>query len=147
MIERRSHCCCRCAQVLPLSLWLKAHTPILSKDVTSVDGWRIEIAVTTPTPATPARRVVVTHVRKEQSLSHEPFEHFQFAYALRFALVGATLEACDAHFTAFDWDATLLAPEARAALTVLDKWNAVNDGLATEPSGASANVAAALATQ
>ena len=187
--------------VLPLTLWLKAHTCILSKvsirrvqfrrrmltfglqDVTTPDGWRIEIDVRSdPAPGSyllffcfcfrfwysalrlssvscrsarslfraqlgVAPRVVVSHIRKEQSLSHEPHEQFVFTYRfarcfllrrsmprarnnlkrkrlgtrrLRFLVHGATLEACDARFVGVgdEWSVANLAPQVKATLEV-----------------------------
>lgn len=100
---------------------MKAHTCILSKDVTTPDGWRIEIDVRSdPTPGSflsllerlefrflsclvspvnltrstrrpgVAPRVVVSHIRKEQSLSHDPHEQFVFTY--RFAIKWQTTQ-------------------------------------------------------
>lgn len=47
--------------ILPTALWLKAHTRILSKDVTTPDGWTVTIALESN-----SKRVTVTHMRKEQ---------------------------------------------------------------------------------
>jgi hypothetical protein len=113
--------------VLPISMWLKAHTRVMSKDCTGADGWKIEIVVdgesvsgggsakrvqqmpssssgTTSPRAQRHRRVTVTHTRKEQSLGTSANETFTFAYALKFVLHSVTLLDCDARFVSFDWN-------------------------------------------
>jgi hypothetical protein len=110
--------------ILPAALWLKAHTRVLSKDVTSDDGWTIAIAIESAT-----KRVTVSHVRQEQSLSAEPADRFTLAYRLRFVLVGAELELCDMRFVEADWRSKTLSADVRSALAALDAWNQAADQL------------------
>ena len=107
---------------MPISLWLKAHTTLQTKDVPSADGWRIEVAIA-------GNRVVVLHTRKEKSLSDAAFEAFTLAYELRFSLNGAALDDVDVRFVARDFDARAVDANVSAALAVLETWNTISDDL------------------
>ena len=86
--------------IMPATFWLKSKTRLLSKDVSTADGWRLLVefdrlpynAATAPPGAVrdvDGRRLsaTITHYRKEQSLvSDNVEEKFQIEYRLRFRL-------------------------------------------------------------
>jgi hypothetical protein len=86
--------------IMPATFWLKSKTRLLSKDVSSADGWRLLVEFdrlpvdpTAPVPGAvidvDGRRLAatITHYRKEQSLvSDNVEEKFEIEYRLRFRL-------------------------------------------------------------
>jgi len=111
--------------IFPATFFLKAQTRILSRDVTSADGWTVAIRLGSP--------VVVEHLRKEQSLAMgDEGEAFVLQYLVRFELAGegeegigwrGGLRRVRVEFGETDVDREKVNGDVLDALTALDEWN------------------------
>ena len=121
----------------PLLMWLKRRTRILSKDVTSADGWSVMVhlpperghtheRIDAPGACSPLT-TVVTHLRKERGLVDKAHEFFVFTEALRFVIepdCARALTHVAVQFPTVLYDQSAAAPALRDALEVLAEWNA-----------------------
>jgi hypothetical protein len=128
------------AMVTPIVMWLKRRTRVLSKDVTTPDGWTVTVllppqGVADAVAASPVAllkhelhplTVAVTHERKERALIDSAREFFSLSQSAQFVVdpVSRSLQYVSVRFPSVLYDATAALPPVRDALAVLAEWNA-----------------------
>jgi hypothetical protein len=103
--------------VMPTSFVLKAHTRLLTKDIKDASGWRVSIDFQK------GGRVVVTHVRREQSFGSSAADDFIVEAHVALTLIGNELIGVKTMLAAAAADDASLAAEIAAEFEHLREWN------------------------